>query len=114
MSAGNYKMLCEQGATFSLVITWKDAAGANVNMTGFTAKMQVRKSKTSDDDVMTLSTANGGIELGANGQIVLLADATETAALKEGQYVYDLEINTGSSVIRLIEGAFVVNGEVTR
>ena len=114
MGAGNYKMLCEQGATFSLVLTWKDSTGNVIDMTGFTAKMQVRKSKTAEEAVMTLTTENSGITLGENGQIVLLASAEETAGIKEGQYVYDLEISTGMSVVRLIEGAFVVNGEVTR
>lgn len=114
MSAGIYKMLCEQGATFQLVLTWRDGDGNAVNMDGFTGKMQVRKSKTAEDAVLTLSTDDGSIVLNDQGEIALLASALQTAELKEGQYVYDIEINTGSTIVRLLEGAFVVNGEVTR
>lgn len=115
MSAGIYKMLCEQGATLNYAMTWKDSSGTPVNLTGFSAAMQVRESKSSDSAILTLSTSNGGIMLGgATGVITLLASASQTSALAEGQYVYDLEINTGSTVVRLLEGAFVISGEVTR
>jgi hypothetical protein len=31
-----------------------------------------------------------------------------------GQYVYDLELNSGSQVTRLVQGIFTVEAEVTR
>jgi len=31
-----------------------------------------------------------------------------------GNYVYDLELNSGSQVTRLIQGAFVIQPEVTK
>ncbi len=114
MSAGIYKMLCEQGATLTLALLWKDGAGTPVDMTGFTAAMQVRKTKDATEAVLTLTTENGGIVLDNLGNINLLASAAATGAVVEGQYVYDLEINTGTQVVRLLEGAFVVSGEVTR
>lgn len=114
MSAGIYKMLCEQGATLTLALLWKDGAGNPVDMTGFTAAMQVRKTKDADTAVLTLTTENGGILLDAQGNINLLASAEATSDISEGQYVYDLEINSGTQIVRLLEGAFVVSGEVTR
>ena len=44
----------------------------------------------------------------------LLVDAATTEALTPGKYFYDLELYTGATVIRLIEGSFTVKAEVTR
>lgn len=114
MAAGLYKIVCEQGATFNLPLQWIDATGAPVDMTGYSAQMDVRASKTSAEVLVELSTANGRISLDSAGNITLSISATDTATLIPGQYVYDLELTNGSSVERLIEGAFVVDGEVTR
>jgi hypothetical protein len=35
-------------------------------------------------------------------------------AATAGQYVYDLELNSGSAVTRLIQGTFQIQAEVTR
>jgi hypothetical protein len=38
MTAGNFSLTIEQGATFSLVITYKDSAGSAINLTGFSIR----------------------------------------------------------------------------
>jgi hypothetical protein len=115
MSAGLYKILCEQGATFQLPLVWKDASGNPVNVTGWTAQMDVRKTKQSEASIVELSTENGRITLGGDtGQIDLLIPATVTATLDPGAYVYDLDLINEQTVYRLMEGTFVVDGEVTR
>lgn len=115
MPAGIYNIASEQGATFTRTITWKDNAGSPINLTGYTARMQVRDDYSSTSAVLTLTTENGGITLGGSaGTIVLTATATATAALTDGDYVYDLELILGSTVTRLIQGSFAVNAEVTR
>jgi hypothetical protein len=114
MSAGKHNFYCEQGATFSSVLTWKDENGNPINITGSTAEMQVR-SKVCTDPIITLSTSNGGIALGgALGTITLSIAASVTDDLKAGTYIYDLEINNGGTVTRLIEGSFTVSPEVTK
>ena len=115
MLAGKYNITCEQGATFDLQLTWKGSDGSLVNVTGYTARMQVKKSRTDTTNVVSLTTENSRIVLGgAAGTIDLTIDATTTAALDVGQFVYDLELINGSTVYRVIEGAFTVSGEVTR
>ena len=117
MAAGIWNALCEQGATFRRVLTWKDADGVAQNLTGYTARMQVRD--TVDDTagaVLSLTTENGRISLGGvAGTVTLLVDATTTAALTPEQYVYDLEVVSSTGfVTRLVQGTFIVSGEVTR
>lgn len=115
MSAGLYKIECEQGATFQLPLVWRQANGQPVDLTGWTAKMDVRKTKQSPTVLVELSTENGRITLGGTaGTVELEIPATITAGFEAGAYVYDLDLMNESTVYRLIEGSFVVDGEVTR
>lgn len=115
MPAGIYNITAEQGATLTRTVTWKNSAGDPINLTGYTARMQVRADYDSTIAVLTLTTENGGITLGGSaGTIVITATATATTALSASTYVYDLELVLGSTVTRLIQGSFVVNAEVTR
>lgn len=113
--AGTYNITLDQGATYSTLLTYKDSAGALVDLTGYTARMQARIQVDSASTVLDLTTENGGIVLGgAAGTINLLVDAVTTAALTAGQYVYDLELVNGAVVERLVMGTLLVRPEVTR
>jgi hypothetical protein len=115
MQAPGYLDLdCYQGANFDYTLTWQ-TNGTAVNLTGYGARMQVRTTVDSTAVAFSL-TAGTGITLGGTvGTIVLAASSTATAALNANQYVYDLELVSGAGyVTRLVQGNFVVYGEVTR
>jgi tRNA threonylcarbamoyladenosine modification (KEOPS) complex Pcc1 subunit len=116
MTAGLYTLTIEQGATLSLVLTYKDSSSNLVNLTGYTARMMLRSAFTSASNVISLTTENGRIALGGSaGTITLTISATDTAALAAPQYgVYDLELVSGSTITRLIQGTFTVLPEATR
>lgn len=106
-----------QGATWSQALVWKTGSPASaVNLTGYSARMQLRVRPTSASFELELTSSNGRISLGTtNGTITLSLTATETAALEAGRYVYDLEmVSSGSVVTRLLEGTVTVSPEVTR
>ena len=106
-------MICPQGATFSKRLTWS-INDVPVDLTGYTAKMQARDSYGAIcTAVVDITTENGGITLDSSGNIDLLVSATETATLHAKDYVYDLELVTGTIVYRVIEGKFIVTPEVT-
>lgn len=108
-------MVCEQGATFTRVFTWTDESEVPVDLTGYTARMHVRTAVATASTTIELTTANGRIALGgATGTITLQLSATDTAALAAKRYVYDLELVSGTTVTRLLQGAFTVSAEVTR
>ena len=112
-----YNLEINQGATLSLVATWKDSAGTAVNLGGYTARLNVRETYSSASAILTLTTENGGITLGdAAGTITLSATATVTAALTAPfSGVYDLELVSGGGVVtRLLEGSATISPEVTR
>lgn len=104
---------CYQGASFDYTLTYQ-LGGSAVNLTGYTARMQVRQTADSTATALSLATGSGITLGGTAGTILLEASATTTAALTSGQFVYDLELVSGSYVTRLVEGNFVVHGEVTR
>lgn len=87
-----------------------------VDLTGYTARMQVRASAAADAVLLDLTTENGGITLGTtDGTVTCTATATQTAALTFGTGVYDLELVDGSGVVtRLAEGSVCLSREVTR
>ena len=114
MAAGAYDITCEQGATFSRTLTVKDSNGDARDLSSYTARMQVRRTKSSSTTLIDLTTANGRISTNSAGQIILSISATDTAALTD-EGVYDLEIeDTSGNVERVVEGKFKLHLEVTR
>ena len=87
------------------------ASGA-LDITGYTAKMQMRPEPNDPTAVLTLQTGSGITITGATGQIDLFATATQTN-IDQGPYYYDLEIYTGPNVTRVIQGQIVVSAEIT-
>ena len=111
---GTYNATCYQGATFDLNFTVK-LAGTAIDLTGYTARMQVRESAEAGSAVLSLATGGSGITLGGTaGSIAITAAATATAAVDGGAYVYDIELVSGSVVTRILQGNFKVLPEVTR
>lgn len=87
-----------------------------VNLTGFTARMQIRETVESTTVLHSLTTENGGITLGgAAGTIALTISASDTAAFTFDTAVYDLEVVSGGGVVtEIASGAVLMNNEVTR
>lgn len=116
MPAATYDFDIEQGATFSKTITWKDADGNPINLTGYTARMQFRKNKAATDILFNATSSNGKLLLGGSaGTIDINIAAADTAAFDFSRAVYDIELqSSGGTVTRLLEGAVNVSKEVTR
>jgi hypothetical protein len=116
MTAGKLNFVIEQGATFRRDIIWKDEAGTPINLTGYTARMQIREHLSSATPLAELTTANGKITLtAASGKLTLLLTATETNALRAGTALYDLElVDAAGNVTRLLQGQIMIEAGVTR
>ena len=114
--AGRYNMVCDQGSTFSLTFTIKTDGTAWDLVGNYTAKMQVRSFLDSSTVIVELSTANSRISFSAGGVVTLNIPATVTDDLATGRHTYDLEFTTIATgvVQRILEGKFVIRGEVTR
>ena len=101
----------EKGATFSTTITVEDTNGDAINLTGYTANSQIRKSYYSTTANNLTATVTGN----ANGEITLSMTAANTANLTPGRQVFDLLITSPASVkTRVIEGIIVISPGVTQ
>lgn len=115
MTAAIYNATIDQGATWTLEVVYKNDEGTPINLTGYTAALQVRQNYYDTTALLTLTSPSGGIVItGATGTIDITMSAVQTGSLDEGFYVYDLEISSGGTVTRLIQGQFTVSPEVTR
>lgn len=114
MNPGRYNITVYNGTTFALSPVWK-VDNLPVDLTGYTAKMQVRD--ISANLIAELSTSNGKITINAAiGQVNLALTATQTAVgtLPVGNYNYDLNLtDSASNVYKILEGAFIVKASVT-
>ncbi len=133
MLAGKYNIVCQQGSTFDMLMTLQypnpdfpaNCADPNncpeyVNwdLTGYSARMQVRKYVESATPIVELLSSNVDskrITLGGTaGTIELFMRAEDTRAITQSGY-YDLEIISPSNEVdRIIEGTFTLSPEVTR
>ena len=112
MAAGKHNFTLEQGSTFDREITVQENSQA-LNLTGYSARMQMRSTHDSSSIALTFTAAIASPA--SNGKINLGATATATAAVEEGIYVYDLEIESSAgTVTRILEGTITVTPEVTR
>jgi hypothetical protein len=123
---GYRPLLIKQGSTFDETWTWypggaynvatKTAIGSPVDLTGWSARMQIRR-RAEDPGPPLLSLTDGdGITLGGEAgtiRIVIDADVSSAWTWRSGEY--DLEmVDPDGKPWRKLEGDVKVSPEVTR
>lgn len=103
-------LVIDQGTTFSTDLNLTDENGDILNLNGYTANSQIRKWYTSSNAAATF-TASINTD---SGVISLSLTESQTSNLVAGRYVYDVEINDGSTISRVVEGIITVTPQVTR
>ena len=102
--AESFDIPCEQGASLDVDIIWEEDSGdgrgfQRKDLTGYTAKMQVRDAQAGDTGlVVEFSTENGKLVIDPNGVILLRADADTTSAISRSG-VYDLFVTAPRNII---------------
>jgi hypothetical protein len=114
VNPGRYNITVYRGTTFQLSPVWK-VNNLPVDLTGYTALMQVRQF-TDSSVTVELSTSNGKIVITpALGQIALTLTAAQTTAISANNYLYDLNLTSPSgNVYKILQGAFTVVNSVTQ
>lgn len=102
-----YNITVWKGTTFSTVITWN-----GVDLTGYSARMSFRQPGAT---LHTISSANGEITLGGNGQIAITMSPSYTNALPEGSYEWDILLTSplGEVIPPLVYGILTVKKGIT-
>ena len=125
MPAGRYNLLIEQGATFEIEVQYKDSNGVVVDLTGYSGRLQIRPSVGSPTAYLCLSSSlqpdgtglnfsgSNGSTPPTSGSIGVYISAATSSLLTFNTGVYDLEIQSGSFVTRLLQGNVQLSKEVT-
>lgn len=119
MSAGTYDFSIEQGATFTLNLSYKNSAGTVIDLSsGYTPRMKIKDSpdgeviastESSDSPKNTISIA-----LASTGNnIIVTIPASATTAFTFETAVYDLELVASSNVERVVEGRVKLDKSVS-
>lgn len=114
--AVTYNTTIDQGADWYITFIYENPAGTPVNLTGYTAGLQIRTSPLAKTAVLTLTSQNSGITITPlTGTLACHATALQTASITNGRYAYDIEITSpGGIVTRLAQGTVEVSPQVTR
>lgn len=108
----------QQGAkyqhTFTYVEVGASGVPAPVDLSGVTAKMQIRPHARSNTLLFDSQASNFNIDP-ATGSVELVIDHTTTAALNFRKAVYAIELTLpNGDVERMVEGAVQLSFEVVR
>ena len=128
MAAGNYSFIIEQGTTVNFEIQYTDSGSNPIDLTGYSGKMQIRSNFANDQPTTyaTLSSSlapdgtglnfsgSTGIKPPTSGSIGIFISAASSSAFNFTKAKYDLEITSGSTVTRLLQGTITLSKEVTR
>lgn len=112
MSDGTYDIVIKRGTTFTLGLTLKKANGVPMDLTGMTARSQVRKTYTDPQIAATFT-----ITFASNrktGKLTLTLEEIDTRVISITSGVYDLELVDSAIVTRILEGKVQVTPEVTK
>ena len=120
--APKIKQFCPQGKSFSLKMSFVDSFGNIIDLTGFTARLEVRtklpdeNSTPGDDDVLhSVSTDDDIVIDGALGQVVVSISESVTAGFPVGAYFWELELvgSSGEVPYFMQPSSFIVLAENT-
>ena len=109
----------DKGATFEIQIIYKNAQSVVVDLTGYTARGQVRSNANS---AVVVAEFDCTIPTPTNGTVICTIPADETELIPttgatyadKDTYYYDIELVNGDEVIRLINGACYVSPVITK
>jgi hypothetical protein len=111
--SAKYNLVCDQATTFNFQFQILNNQ-TPWSLGGYTGTMTVRPFVGASTTTVVASTANGRMVLDqGNGRITVTLSAATTGAITAGRYAYDLVLDSGAEITRILEGKFIVTGAVT-
>ena len=97
-------LVIDQGTSFYANVQYLDDNKHPISLVGYDVRSKMRKSYNSSN------SASIGVSItnAATGNVQLYLSPIQTAGIKSGRYVYDVEANIGSDVVRIVEGLVTV------
>jgi hypothetical protein len=105
----------DQNTTFTFIVEYKDSNGNAVNLTGASAKLQVRDSKGGTKLAVSLTSPSGGITIDPLvGKLTIKMTPTQTSKLFYPKSEYDLMLTDSNfNKTKLLEGFITLSRSVT-
>lgn len=102
----------DQGSDYSSIITVKSSTGAALDLTGYTAKSQIRKSYSSSLAYSFECEVTDAV----NGKLRISITAANTEQIAPGRWLYDVEITQTSTnrKKRVVEGIVTITPQITK
>lgn len=117
MTAASRNITIEQRSTFRAEIQCTPQGSSTpIDLTGYTARMDIRLSAKSEDVIISLTTTNGGLTIDApNGTISVYISDEQTSLLTFSKAFYDILVEASSGeAYRLVQGTVFLSPGVTR
>jgi len=117
MASATHDIIVEQGSMFELFFEYRDCEDALIDLTDFTAQMQIREEKDSSIYLVEVTDGDGITLGGALGTVLIRIEADITDALDFKKGVYDVELSeAGDTTLtrRVLEGKVKFSKQVTR
>ena len=113
--AGQKNWEVDQNTTFTFTVVYKDNDDNPINLTGCSAKMQVRDTKGGSKLAFSLTSPIGGITIdGPNGKVTVKMTPTQTNKLFYPKSSYDIMLtDTNLNKTKLLEGFMTLSRSVT-
>lgn len=106
----NYDLRLYKGDYFPLKLTLKDNAGVAINLTGYTAKAQIRVNFDDPAPYNFNATINA-----AAGEVNFELPSTVSSTIPAGSYIWDVQVTDPNGNTRTyIAGDVSVHDEVTK
>lgn len=107
----------KQGEDFYRLLTIKDENGTGIDLTGFVFSSQIREKTFSKNIFLSFSFVVDPDQVTNAGQVSMSLAASLSSAKtvnKILKYSYDVEMNSGSTITRIMEGVATITPEVTK
>ena len=106
MKPANYPLKISRGKPLDITVTWRDADGNPIDLTGYKASLQIRRSAEDADSLEDWVDGPGGeITLGGkSGTVTVQLAGTATKDMTWEAGVYDLVVGKGEKAIPLLLG----------
>jgi hypothetical protein len=101
-----------QGADFSWPIYWQDPDGNVINLSGYTAQMQIRNTVNSSGAPLVECTVAISASLGLI--MITIPNATTAALPAPAKGVYDIFVTVGGVKTRILWGDVTISERVTK
>jgi hypothetical protein len=106
------ELTIEQGASFNNIIyITDDITNANINLASYIVRSQIRRHSEAVNATANIVCT---ITDNANGIIAMTMSAANTALIKKGRYYFDVEMEGGGIVTRILQGIVIVDPQITK